>query len=155
MEQWIKPGFAVIGIEGSTQEGEGFVQRLWETANSRFHEVAALAKKNPDGSLTGIWGAMTDMSRSFAPWTENFTCGRYLAGVECRDDAVPPEGWTRWDVPGFEYLRVPNDGPDVFQRTLAVLAEQGVPLAGAVQDYTDPASGQSAMCFPVRRLDEV
>lgn len=154
MERWIKPAFAVIGIEGSTQDGEGFVQRLWEAANSRFSEVAALVKKNPDGSLAGIWGVMTDMRRQYAPWTEGFTCGRYLAGVECRDDAIPPEGWARWDVPGFEYLRVHGGGPDVFSRTLTELAERGLCLAGAVQDYTDPASGQSCMCFPVRRLDE-
>lgn len=152
METWIKPGFAVIGIEGSTEDGAGFVQRLWETANGCFPEVAALAKANPDGSLAGVWGVMTDMSRQFAPWTEGFTRGLYLAGVEVRDDAVPPAGWTRWDVPGFEYRRVRNDGPDVFGRTLAALAEQGLALAGAVQDYTNPASGQGYMCFPVRRL---
>lgn len=154
MEKWSKSAFAVIGLEGSTQDGAGFVQRLWQEANGRFSEVAALAKRKPDGSLAGVWGAMTDMGRQFAPWTEDFTCGRYLAGVECRDDAVPPEGWTRWDVPGFEYLRVLNDGPDVFARTLTGMAAQGLSLAGAVQDYTDPASGRSYMCFPVRRLGE-
>lgn len=154
MERWIKPGFAVIGMEGSTEEGEGFVQRLWERANGRFSEVAALAKRNPDGSLVGVWGAMTDPSRGFVPWTEGFTRGLYLAGVEARCDALPPEGWTRWDIPGFEFLRVRNDGPDTFARTLAELAAQGLSLAGAVQDYTDPADGQGYMCFPVRRLTE-
>ena len=77
----------------------------------------------------------------------------YLAGVECRDDAVPPPGWTRWDVPGFAYLRV-QSGPDAFARTLADMAAQGLSLAGAVQDFTDPATGMAYMCFPVRRLDE-
>ncbi len=152
MERWMKPGFAVIGIEGSTADGAGFVERLWAEANGRFQEVAALAKNNADGSLAGVWGAMTDMCRSYAPWTENFTCGRYLAGVECRDDATPPEGWTRWDVPGFEYLRVRNDAPDVFGRTLAAMAAEGLSLVGAVQDFTDPSTGREYMCFPVRRL---
>lgn len=152
MERWVKPGFVVIGMEGSTEEGADFISRLWNEANGRFQEVAALAKTKPDGSLMGIWGAMSDMSRSFRPWEENFSRGLYLAGVECREDAQPPAGWTRWDVPGFEYIRVKNDAPDVFPRTLACLAVEGLSLAGAVHDFTDPATGQGYMCFPVRKL---
>ena len=153
MERWVKPAFAVIGLEGSTDAGEGFIARLWEQANSRFGEVAPLAKMNADGSLAGVWGAMTDMSRSFRPWEEGFTRGLYLAGVECRSNAQPPAGWVRWEVPGFEYLRVPNDGPETFRKGLDALTELGFSLAGAVQDYSDPASGQGYMCFPIRRLD--
>lgn len=153
MERWIKPGFTVIGLEGSTEDGEGFVARLWEEANRRFPEVAPLAKQDDTGSLAGIWGAMTDRSRAFQPWENGFTAGLYLAGVECRDDAAAPEGWTRWDVPGFEYVRVRSEGPETFSRTLAELPAQGLSLAGAVQDFTDPRDGQGYMCFPVRRLD--
>lgn len=154
VEKWIKPAFSVIGLEGSTEDGAGFVQRLWQEANGRFDEVAALAKRTADGSLAGVWGAMTDLSRRFLPWEEGFTRGLYLAGVECRADAVPPPGWTRWDVPGFEYVRVKNDSPEVFPQTLQWLAVQGLSLAGAVHDFTDPAQGQSYMCFPVRKLAE-
>lgn len=153
MEHWIKPAFAVMGIEGSTEDGAGFVQRLWEMANSRFPEVAALAERKPDGSLAGVWGAMTDMDRRFAPWTEGFTCGLYLAGVEVRRDAVTPAGWTRWDVPGFEYALMPGDVPDAFMQGLSALREAGLSLAGAVQEFTDPATGQLLLCFPIRRLD--
>jgi len=152
MERIIKPAFAVIGMEGSTADGHGFIPALWETANSRFGEVAALAKTNEDGSLCGVWGAMTDMSRSFRPWEDGFTRGLYLAGVEVRDDAQPPQGWVRWDIPGFEYIRVENNAPDVFPRTLKMIAAEGLTLAGAVHDFTDPATGKSYMCFPVRKL---
>ena len=152
MERIIKPAFAVIGMEGSTADGPGFIAALWEKANSRFGEVAPLAKMNPDGSLAGVWGAMTDMSRSFRPWEDGFTCGLYLAGVEVRDDANPPEGWVRWDIPGFEYVRVENDAPDVFPRTLEILAAEGLALAGAVHDFTAPATGKAYMLFPIRRL---
>lgn len=152
MERWIKPAFAVIGMEGSTADGPGFIQALWEKANGRFGEVAALAKTNPDGSLCGVWGAMTDMSRTFQPWEDGFTKGLYLAGVEVRDDAVPPDGWTRWDMPGFEFVRVENNAPDVFPRTLETLASEGLSLVGAVHDFTDPATGKGYMCFPVRTL---
>ena len=152
MERIIKPAFAVIGMEGSTADGHGFIPAQWETANSRFGEVAALAKTNEDGSLCGVWGAMSDMSRSFRPWEDGFTRGLYLAGVEVRDDAQPPQGWARWDIPGFEYIRVENNAPDVFPRTLKMIAAEGLTLAGAVHDFTDPATGKSYMCFPVRKL---
>lgn len=152
MERIIKPAFAVIGMEGSTEDGPGFIQALWEKANSRFGEVAHLAKTNPDGSLCGVWGAMSDMSRSFRPWEEDFTHGLYLAGVEVVDNAQPPEGWVRWDIPGYEYIRVENNTPDIFPRTLQALAEQGLSLAGAVHDFTDPSTGKAYMLFPIRAL---
>ena len=41
----IKESFVVIGKEGSTNDGAGFIQNLWEDANSHFHEVEQLAKK--------------------------------------------------------------------------------------------------------------
>ncbi len=44
MKRIIKPAFTVIGMEGSTDEGEGFIQRLWEDANGHFSEVAPQAK---------------------------------------------------------------------------------------------------------------
>ena len=152
MERIVKPAFAVIGMEGSTADGPGFIPALWEKANSRFGEVAALAKQNADGSLCGVWGAMSDMSRTFRPWEEDFSCGLYLAGVEVRDNAQPPVGWTRWDIPGFEYVRVENDAPDIFPRTLQALAAEGLPLVGAVHDFTDPATGKGYMLFPIRKL---
>ena len=152
MEHIIKPAFSVIGMEGSTEDGPGFIPALWEKANSRFHEIAVLAKKHPDGSLVGVWGAMSDFSRSFLPWEDAFSRGLYLAGVESIDDAQPPEGWVRWDVPGFEYIRVRSDTPEVFSQTLMSLADQGLTLVGAVHDFTDPATGKGYMLFPIRKL---
>jgi hypothetical protein len=95
---------------------------------------------------------MSDLSRSFRPWEEDFTHGLYLAGVDVRDDAQPPEGWVRWDIPGFEYVRAINNAPDVFSRTLQALAEEGLSLVGAVHDFTDPATGTGYMLFPIRKL---
>ena len=152
MERIIKPAFAVIGMEGSTADGHGFIPALWEKANSRFGEVAALAKTNEDGSLCGVWGAMTDMSRSFRPWEDGFSRGLYLAGVECEDDAVVPEGWIKWTIPGFEYLRAECTSQTVFADMLEYLKKQGMELAGAVQDFTDPKTGRNYMLFPTKRL---
>ena len=152
MERIPKPAFAVIGIEGSTEDGPGFIATLWNEANGHFGEVAHLAKTNPDGTLAGIWGAMTDMSRSFRPWEDGFSRGLYLAGVEVHDDAQPPRGWTRWDVPGYEYIRLERDNQFCFARGLALLRDEGLSLAGAVHDFTDPATGTGYMLFPIRRL---
>ena len=102
IEKCSMESFVVIGKEGSTLDGVGFIQRLWEDANSHFDEVQHLAKKDEDGKILGIWGAMSDLSRSFQPWEDNFTEGLYLAGVECNDDAEAPTGWTKWTVPGYE-----------------------------------------------------
>ena len=50
MQRIIKPAFCVIGKEGNTDQGEGFIQRLWEEANGRFDQVAALAKLDENGN---------------------------------------------------------------------------------------------------------
>ena len=147
-----KESFSVIGKEGSTRQGEGFIQRLWEDANSHFGEVQTLAKVNRQGELMGIWGAMTSFDRSFSPWEEDFTQGLYLAGVECREEAEPPAGWTKWTVPGFEYVAAEAEGPETFSRMIAYLEGEGISLAGAVQDFTCPKTGKSYMYFPIKKL---
>lgn len=147
-----KPAFSVIGKEGSTADGPDFVQRLWAEANAHFDEVAPLAKRDENGIPVGFWGAMTDCTRAFMPWEENFSRGLYLAGVECGEDAVAPEGWVKWNIPGFEYLRAECGSPTLFADMLAYLREQGLALAGAVQDFTDPKTGTNYMLFPIRRL---
>ena len=151
IEKCRKAAFAVMGKEGSTKEGEGFIQRLWADANSHFEQISPFAKRDADGKPVGIWGAMTDFSRSFLPW-EDFKNGLYLAGVECRDDAEPPEGWVKWTIPGYEYLCVECDGTDVFSAMLAHMKERGISLAGAVQDFTCPKTGKDYMLFPIRKL---
>ncbi len=40
-----KESFVVIGKEGATTDGAGFIQKLWDEANSHFGEIAHLAKK--------------------------------------------------------------------------------------------------------------
>ena len=150
----IKPAFLVIGKEGSTTDGPGFIQRLWADANSHFEEVAHLAKKDESGNLVGIWGAMSDCSRSFNPWEENFSNGLYLAGVECEDSARPPDGWTKWIIPGFEYLRAECTTDTTFPDMLQYLHDHDLSLAGAVHDFTCPKTGKQYMLFPIRRIEE-
>lgn len=148
----IKDSFVVIGKEGSTNDGPGFIQKLWEDANSHFNEVAHLAKKDEDGNLVGIWGAMSDLSRSFRPWENGFTQGLYLAGVECTDQAEAPVGWTKWVIPGYEYIYVENEERDTFQKVIQYLKENAISLAGAVHDFTCPQTGKAYSFFPIRKL---
>lgn len=151
IEKCVKKSFAVIGKEGSTSGGEGFIKRLWDNANSHFEEIRHLAKVDENGNLVGIWGAMSDFSRSFNPW-ENFSKGLYLAGVECNDDADAPYGWTKWIIPGYEYIYVECENGDTFSQTIEYLKDNSIALAGAVHDFTCPQTGKNYMFFPIRKL---
>lgn len=151
MENIIKKAFVVIGKEGSTLDGEGFIQKLWDDANGHFSQVAHLAKRDENGNLVGIWGGMSDLSHSFQPWEDGFSKGLYLAGVECVDNAEAPDGWTKWMIPGYEYLVVENhDG--AFGDTIRRMQEEEIALVGAVHDYTDPATGKGYLYFPIREV---
>jgi hypothetical protein len=147
-----KPTFFVMGKEGSTDMKEGFIQKLWAEANTHFSEVSALAKKLSDESLAGCWGVMSNMSMTFDPWEDDYSKGRYLAGVECEDDAVPPQGWTKWKIPGFEMVKISCDVKNTFLWGLSYIKEHGYTLVGAVQDFTDLNTGKNYMCFPIKRL---
>lgn len=146
------PAITVIGREGSTDEGPDVVSRLWDEANEHFSEIAPLARKNLQGKLVGIWGAMSDFSRSFKPWEDDFSRGLYLAGAACKDDAEPPEGWTKWVLPASEYVYVPNDNDYCFSAGLELMKEEGLTLCGAAYDYTDPVTGNMYIYYPIRRL---
>ena len=151
IERCEKESFVVIGKEGSSLDGAGFIQRLWEDANSHFEEIRHLAKTDEEGNIGGIWGAMSDFTRSFQPW-EDFSRGLYLAGVECRDDAEAPDGWTKWTVPGYEYIYVECEDDNTFSDVINYMEENYIPLAGAVHDFICPQTGKNYMFFPVRRL---
>ncbi len=148
----IKESFVVIGKEGSTNTGNGFIQNLWEDANSHFHEVEQLAKKDDKGNIVGIWGAMSDMSRSFLPWEDGFTKGLYLAGVECLDTAEAPAGWTKWVIPGYEYIYAECKSGDTFSEVINYMNENEISLVGAVHDFTCTETGKNYLFFPIRTI---
>ena len=144
------PAFTVIGIAGSTDDGAGFIQKLWDEANSRFGEVAGIAKYNEAGQ-PAVWGLMSDMSMSFMPWEDGFTKGRYLAGVEVAPDAVAPAGWEKWVSPAYEYIVAQQDGPDAFPRAIEYLTENGIELAGAAYDRVMPGT-DGFIFLPVKKI---
>lgn len=148
-----KDAFAVIGKEGSTREGDGWIARLWEEANTHFHEVSGLAKLEQDGTMAGVWGAMSDFSRSFQPWENGFTEGLYLAGIEVELDTEAPEGWKKWVMPASEYMVVKVESETTFPDMIAYMEKHQIELVGAVYDYNCPReNGQAYMYFPIQRL---
>ena len=152
IEMVVRDAVVVIGKEGSTRDGQGFIQKLWAEANSRFDEVEHWVKRDACGNPVGIWGAMSDFSRSFLPWENNFSEGLYLAGVECEDHAQAPNGWTKWVIPGYEYICAEVESNDTFTQVINYMREKDIPLVGAVHDFTCPHTGKNYMLFPVRRL---
>lgn len=152
IQKCVKKSFSVIGKQGSTNDGAGFIKQLWNDANSHFEEVSALAKKDVDGAVGGIWGLMSDESHSFKPWEDNFSKGLYLAGVEVSHDALPPQKWVKWTVPSYEYLYVRNDSSDTFQNVVSYMEENNIQLVGAAHDFNCPQTQQAYIFFPIRTL---
>ena len=152
IDKCIKESFVVIGKEGSTNDGAAFIQKLWAEENGHFGEVAHLAKKDEKGNIVGVWGAMTDFTRAFLPWEDGFSKGLYLAGVEYVEGAEAPEGWAKWNIPGYEYIYVENEGGDTFTEAIKYLQENDIPLVGAVQEFNCPETGKGYLFFPIRRL---
>jgi len=95
---------------------------------------------------------MSDFSRSFKPWEDNFSKGLYLAGVEVTDDAQPPHGWVKWTIPSYEYIYVKVENTNTFRDVIKYLKENNITLAGAVHDFFCPKDKQNYIFFPIRRL---
>lgn len=152
IQKCIKQSFSVIGKLGSTNDGDGFIQRLWQDAEEHFSEVSSFATKDDSGNFVGFWGAMSDFSEEFMPWEDHFSKGLYLAGVEVHDNAKPPQNWTKWTMPASEYLVVKNEGAETFGQMIEYLKHNNIKLVGAVYDFTKPQTGQGYLYVPIRRV---
>ncbi len=145
--------FAVLGLLGSTGDGERFVQHLWKHVNERFDEIKHLALKE-NGRYVAFWGLMSDFEMNFMPW-KDFHEGYYLAGVEVDQAVDVPQGWTKWIFPSCEYVVVKVD--DEYQACMAkgldYLKEHQLKLEAAIVDFMDPRDGgQPYIYFPTKRV---
>ena len=149
------PEIAIIGKQGLCTKEKNVARELWQQTDANFSEVAELGMKNPDGSFVGFWGAMSDESMSFLPWTDGFSRGLYLAGVEVYRDTAVPAGWVKWVMPARKYLVTevtPESYGETFETVIrSLIPELGLKLAGAVCDFTEPATGRNKLFFPVER----
>ncbi len=149
----IKKSFSIIGKLGSTKDGVDFIKDLWNDATSNFLEISNIAKRDNNNNIIGIWGLMSDFSKSFYPWQDNFTKGLYLAGVEVIDNAIDVRGWEKWTVPSYEYLVVKAYKESVFKDTIDYMFKNGMNLVAAVFDFTDPITKENYMYFPIRKIE--
>jgi predicted transcriptional regulator YdeE len=98
---------------------------------------------------------MSDETLSFMPWTDGFSRGLYLAGVEVYEDTPVPEGWVKWVMPARKYLVTevqPENYGKIFETVIkSLIPGLGLRLAGAVCDFTEPATGQNKLFFPVEQ----
>ncbi len=154
LEKCKKESFVVIGKEGSTLEGNRFILNLWNDFSDHFSEIEHLAKRDDEGNLLGFWGAMNDFSRSFKPWEKNFSQGYYLVGVECDENVKPPAGWTKWVIPGYEYLIFLTDAEDALLKVLDYLTFSNISIVGAIHDFTCPKTGKDYMYVPIKTLNK-
>lgn len=150
------PEIAIIGKEGFCTEEANIVQNLWEQANENFDEVLEMGLKEKNGAFVGFWGAMSDETMSFMPWTNNFTRGYYLAGIEVHKDAQATEGWKKWIMPARKYL-VTEVMFEKYMETFMKVIEteisiRNMKLSGAACDYTEPSTGKNFIFFPVQDL---
>ena len=152
IEYQIKYSFSVIGKEGSTLNGSGFIKKLWNDADFHFSEIEKLVKRDEHGNIIGVWGTMSDLNRQFKPWEDNFSKWLYLAGFECNEDALAPDGWKKWTIPSYEYLCVEVENENTFIDMINYLKENNITLVGAVHDYTCPRTFKNYMYFPIKLI---
>lgn len=154
------PAFYVIGKmgEGSVGNKEAWIPPLWTAASGNVSEIVEHIKRTPDGLPSGVWAIMSDSGETFKPW--DATGGKYLAGFEAMDDSTAPGGWTKWRVPGYEYVVIEtslaNYG-EAFTHTITMLLpEKGLMLAGAVHErYPSPDDPSIVeLYFPTQHLAE-
>ena len=76
-----------------------------------------------------------------------------MAGVEVYEDTAVPAGWVKWVMPARKYLVTevqPENYGEIFGYVInSLIPELGMKLAGAVCDFTEPATGQNKLFFPV------
>lgn len=151
-----KPAFSVIGKEGSTNDGEDFIQKLYQAANQGFNEVKELIKLDDNGKVSGSYGLMSDFPRSLKPWEEDFSKGLYLAGYELKSEIKSiPNGWSVWHVPSQEYFLVKLEKGDEYKQVFNDFINYYIPLelrklSGAVFDYYSLKDNQQCLLFPVK-----
>ena len=61
-------------------------------------------------------------------------------------------GWTKWVVPGYEYIYAERENEDTFSEVIKYLGDNGLQLTGAVHDFTCPQTGKRYMFFPIKKL---
>lgn len=146
--------FAVVGLVGTSDEGPGYVDALWQKMNRYGKSIMHLAKKDENGEIMGAWGLMNDASLGFLPPEERKSKKVvYLAGIETDTDAKAPKGYTKWIVPAFDYVYAPvhGDKTSLIREVMAYLDAHDLTFAACPFDFMPPEGGMMYMFFPVKK----
>ena len=96
-----KEAFAVIGKEGSTAEGEGFIQKLWQEAQRPFRGDRPPGEAGPG---RGAGGHLGGPSTDFFPLPSGPGRTAFARACTWRGWSAPTRrrraaGWTKWTIP--------------------------------------------------------
>lgn len=102
---------------------------------------------------------MSSFKSDLSPLENNFSEGLYLYGVECNPSLEAkdiPFGWTKWDVPSRNYVKVVVDDLknylNIFRsHVYFLLPYNGLALSGAAFDYHDNKENKDYIYFPVEK----
>lgn len=70
-----------------------------------------------------------------------------LAGVECNDDAKAPDGWTKWRIPGYEYICVEREREGCFPESDGVPERQRYSVSGGNPRFYLPEDREKLYVF--------
>ncbi len=153
--------FCVIGLVGEAGKGSG---ALWTKMNKSGKQLMPLARRDDDGDIMGAWGLTTEDTLSFRLPKKDDPHLLYMAGLEVEDTAHPPVGFTKWIVPGSDYIYglVQNSKKETLDALLQYAEAKDLEIIGYPQEFMPPqtvgASGtQNTMYLfvPVKNgLDE-
>jgi len=149
-----KPAFSVIGKMGGTNMGPTMKKTLWSDTNFHFEEISSLGVRDANSRFAGFYGLMSDPEGKMKPWTDNFTKGLYLTGIEVKKGSeIPNKSWRKWDIKEHLYLAVEVDDKN-YKATFDSMVYfqinfEGFLLAASPFDFTDPRTMKNYIYFPV------
>lgn len=146
--------FCVIGLVGEASAGS---RTLWLQMNKRGKELMPMARRDDDGEIMGSWGLTTVDTLSFRLPTNDEPHLLYMAGLEVEDTAHPPKGFTKWIVPGSDYIYavVENKKRETINALLYYAEQHKLQITGYPQEFMPPnANGTMYLFVPVQKTEE-
>lgn len=147
-----KEDFEVIGkvAEGESEKHSQWVLPLWQDFNKNIREIINLVKVDENNNLVGIWGIMNDVDETFSPWGD---MGKYMAGVEVKENSNAPDNWTKWNIKGGKFIKVKcriENYSKIFTSIVENYApKNGYVIVGNVMEYYIPNSKDFYLFFKV------
>lgn len=147
--------FCVIGLVTETGNGSN---GLWTKMNQMGKQLMPLAKRDDDGDIMGAWGLTTEDDLSFRLSEKEEPRLLYMAGLEVKDTARAPKGFTKWVVPGSDYIYgvIENSRKETLNALLQYAEAKDIEITGYPQEFMPPNSNGTMYLFlPVKNgLDQ-